>query len=441
MLLFDPQRIGGLEEYTTNLASALRRCGEDVSVLSLTWVPPGNQYVQRLAQAGITVAQPPRTLSRLASDWPTRDRLLAAAMVLVAPVVGVLAIGLVLQRRCSWSQAWTSAYGWLRGKWSACLMRDRRPMLGPWVLARWCRRWRPDLLHIHGYVDTLLFAVDWAYDHGYPIVYEEHQTPDAGYGWWFDHPASINKADLVVAVSETSASALRAVCDVQRPIVVIEPVVPDPKAAGWRAEGPREESDGGMQVTAIGRLIEIKGMRYLLDAIPSITATHPRTRFRIYGEGPLRAELVAHANRLGLDGESLFAAPYTSRDALAAIMSDTDIFAMPSLLEGQPLVLIEAMAYSRPIVATAVGGIPEIIEHGRNGLLCQPRDVECLSDSIRALIVDAPRRARLGDAARQSYLEGPFEAGTAAERLLAAYHWVLEDRRRQPLAEETVGHS
>ena len=73
----------------------------------------------------------------------------------------------------------------------------------------WKFWWKPDLIHIHGYTSDLLFVIDWAYSKKIPVVYEEHQTPDAQFDWWQDFKKSINKASVVVAVSEISAKALR----------------------------------------------------------------------------------------------------------------------------------------------------------------------------------------------------------------------------------------
>ena len=454
MVLYDPQEIGGLEEYATTLAIGLQQRGHQVSVLSTTWAPPDNQYLRRLREHEVTVVQTPKWLSRPASHWPTKKKVLAAVMGLAGPLIYLLAGGLFLRRRLrraqssrrAWGQALTSAHGWLRGQ---LLVRfigpDRGKPLARLLLNWWRLRWRPDLLHIQGYTSNLLFAIDWAYAKKIPVVYEEHQTPDAQFDWWQDFQQSINKAATVVAVSEKSAQALRAVCGVTRPIVVRSPLLPDPipfplrgrsplrglrsgdvpVASGWRKNGRPRPSDEPVRVTTVARLYVTKGLAYLLEAIAQVKATHPAVQFRVYGDGSLRQQLLAYAGQLGLDGKAIFVGPFTSREALSQIMAQTDIFVMSSILEGQPLGVVEAMAYGCPIVTTSVGGIPELIEDGVNGLLCQPKDPACLAHKIRLLIEDPALRSRLGRAARHSSKQGPFQPAAVCDHFISIYHEVL----------------
>jgi len=267
-------------------------------------------------------------------------------------------------------------------------------------------------------------------------VYEEHQTPDAQFDWWQGFHETINKATVVVAVSEESARALRAVCGVTRPIEVRNPLLPDPAAAGWqrtRAQVPRQPNEP-VRVTTVARLYVTKGLDYLLDAAAQVTACHPVTRFKVHGDGDLREELLAHARKLGLDGEAIFVGAFTSRVELARIMAETDIFVLSSVLEGQPLGLVEAMAYGCAIVATSVGGIPELIEDGVNGLLCKPREVECLARSIRTLIEDPALRERLGQAARRSYEQGPYQPEAVCSHFISIYGGVLREAKVGPAA-------
>jgi glycosyltransferase involved in cell wall biosynthesis len=164
----------------------------------------------------------------------------------------------------------------------------------------------------------------------------------------------------------------------------------------------------------------------LLEALKSIKEKHPETRLKVYGEGPLRDELLAYADKLGLDGKDIFVGAFTSRDELHKIMQKTDIFVMPSILEGQPVALVEAMAYGRPIVATRVGGIPELIQDGVSGFLCTPGDSDCLSHKINMLIEDPAFRSKLGSAARKCYEQGPFQPVSVCENFVSIYHRVLQ---------------
>jgi glycosyltransferase involved in cell wall biosynthesis len=430
MVLYDPQEFGGLEEYAATLAIGLQQQGQPVSVLSTTWAPPDNQYLRRLRDNGVTVVQIPQWLSWPASNWATKEKILAWLLWFAAPLIYLLAAGLLLSRRCSWRQALTSARGWLRGQLLDRLVApDRRQPLARLLLSWWRWRWRPDLLHIQGYTNTLLFVIDWAAAKKLPVVYEEHQTPDAQFDWWQGFRQSINKAARVVAVSETSAKALRDICGVTQPIVVRNPLLPDPVKPGWPRKGSSTQAGEPLRVTTVARLVEAKGLTYLLEAIAQIQKSHPAVQFRVYGDGELRPSLLAYAQQLGLAGPAIFAGPFTSREALTEIMAETDIFLMSSILEGQPLGVVEAMAYGCPIVTTSVGGIPELIEDGVNGLLCRPRDPACLAAKVQTLIEEPALRAELGRAARHSYEQGLFQPVAVSQYFVKVYREVLAQAR------------
>jgi glycosyltransferase involved in cell wall biosynthesis len=426
MILHDPQPFGGLEEYAATLAVGLQQSDQQVSVLSTTWVSKDNQYVRRLLANGVTYIQVPKWLSRPASNWLTKQKILNGILWLASPLIFLMALGLLFVRRSGWRQAWSSAHGWVRGQIHYFIAPNRYQPLTRLLLSWWRLRWRPDLLHIQGYTSTLLFVIEWAHKMGIPVVYEEHQTPDARFNWWQGFEQSINKAARVIAVSEKSAEGLREVCGVTRPIVVRNPLLPDPLISGWHRNGKHNQV---LHVTTVARLVEAKGLEYLLETIAKIRLTHPDVEFRVFGDGPLRQDLLDRAASLGLDGEAIFAGPFNGRDELSRIMAETDIFVMSSVLEGQPLGVVEAMAYGCPIVTTSVGGIPELIRDGVNGLLCLPRDPDCLARNILRLIDEPELRVKLGKAARQSYQQGPYQPVSVCNEFILIYEQVLKERQ------------
>jgi glycosyltransferase involved in cell wall biosynthesis len=430
MVSYDMQDFGGLEEYAVSLAAALQQQGQQVSWLSAAWVNPENQYARRLAEAGIPLVQPPAWISKPASDWGTKERILRGVMLILSPLTFLLSLGLSLLKRRPFNQAWTSVYNFLKGRLMDRLIGpDYRKSLARLLLDWWNLRWKPDLLHIQGYTTSLLFVIDWAHAKGVPVLYEEHQTPDPQFNWWKGFETTINKADRIIAVSEKSAEGLREVCKVIRPIVVRSPLLSDPFTSSGFQKNYNHKDGKPFTITTVARLYVTKGLTYLLDTAALVKRTHPNVQFKVYGEGELRDELLAKADGLGLDGKSIFVGAFTSREELTRIMAGTDIFLLSSILEGQPLVIVEAMAYGCPIVSTNVGGIPELITDGVNGLLCPPQEPQCLAEKIKLLADDPSMRERLGRAARDFYENSPFEAKSAAKFFVEVYGKALEERK------------
>jgi glycosyltransferase involved in cell wall biosynthesis len=140
--------------------------------------------------------------------------------------------------------------------------------------------------------------------------------------------------------------------------------------------------------------------------------------------------LLSQAARLGLNGEQVFVGTHGREGLRRAMLHHTDIFVLPSLSrEGLPLALVEAMACGLPIVATTVGGIPEVVEDGVNGLLCPPGDSVCLARKLLSLVEDPEERIRLGRSARRSFERGPFQPDSVCRRLVSIYEETLTTAR------------
>jgi glycosyltransferase involved in cell wall biosynthesis len=117
-----------------------------------------------------------------------------------------------------------------------------------------------------------------------------------------------------------------------------------------------------------------------------------------------------------------------SHKDLPGIMEKTDLFLLSSVLEGQPLALVEAMAYSCPIVATSVGGIPELIQDGVNGFLCPPGNPECLAEKVMELVENPRLRKQMGAEARRKYEQGPYQPAAVSGELMEIYQEALEGK-------------
>ena len=167
--------------------------------------------------------------------------------------------------------------------------------------------------------------------------------------------------------------------------------VTDQSGARIRAELCMKPSDPLLGVVA--HLVPKKGHHYLLEAMPSVLARFPKTRLLLVGRGEELVRLEAHTQRLGLSQSVVFAG---YRADIPDILAALDLLVQPSLEEGLPLSLIEGMALAKPIVATAVSGIPEVVENGVTGLLAPPADPAALAQAILELLSNFERSAQMG---------------------------------------------
>ena len=151
-------------------------------------------------------------------------------------------------------------------------------------------------------------------------------------------------------------------------------------------------------IGTVAKLREEKGTRYLIESAAKVLGIFPKTNLLIAGDGPLMEELKNLSEKLGISDRVLFA---EFRDDIPVILSIIDIFVIPSLTEGSPLALLEAMAMGKPIVATNVGGIVEILRDGETGLLVPSRDPEAIAEKIVHLLRNEAESRKLGLRARE----------------------------------------
>jgi glycosyltransferase involved in cell wall biosynthesis len=151
-------------------------------------------------------------------------------------------------------------------------------------------------------------------------------------------------------------------------------------------------------VGAIGRMVWQKGFKFLIKAIPDIAGVTPNARFLLVGDGPLRPDLENLARELDVYDRVIFTG---FRSDIPDLLSTMDVLVVPSLLEGFPMITLEAMALATPVVATQIHGISEQIVDGKEGVLIPPRNTDALAKAVKQLITDRELSARLGTAARK----------------------------------------
>ena len=146
-------------------------------------------------------------------------------------------------------------------------------------------------------------------------------------------------------------------------------------------------------IGAVGRQVALKNHALLIALMPALLARHPSLRLALVGSGPLEADLRAQAEAAGVGDRVILTG---QRRDVADLTPGFDIFAMPSLTEGLSIALLEACATRLAIVATAVGGNPELVRDGESGLLVPPGEGPPLLQALDRLLADAPLRERLG---------------------------------------------
>ena len=255
---------------------------------------------------------------------------------------------------------------------------------------------KPDLVHLNGLGSHVLFDLQTRRAHNAPTVFTQHNLLGR------DTVGSdtllkdmVGSVDWVTGVSNAVLDELRQLLPEITPRssviyngVDVPPQVPEPLPV----DAPR--------LLCLGRLVPQKGFDLALTAFASIVHRFPGARMVIAGDGPERPALERQCTQLGLDDVVEFAG-WVAPDRTPELMNRATVVVMPSGWEGLPLVALEAALMGRPVVATRVGGTPEVVVDRETGLLVEPGDSPALAGAMALLLGDPGLAARLGLAARE----------------------------------------
>jgi glycosyltransferase involved in cell wall biosynthesis len=281
-----------------------------------------------------------------------------------------------------------------------------------------------DLIHTHGYKADL-YGYLAARGEAKPIVATCHNwvggTAALGIYNRLDRMA-LRKFNGVAAVSNAVAGQLRDARIADNKIHTIANGIDIDKFCGaepaWFGSSPdaKEKTIG-----IVARLDLQKGFEYLLQAIAGLTSTHPDLRLVIVGEGPDQGAIQSMADRLNLIPRIVLAG---QRGDMANVYAGFDVFVLPSLNEGLPMTVLEAMASSRPVIASKVGAIPTVVRDGETGLLVDPKDVVGLRAALDRLLSDPALSSRLATQGHD-WVRRHFTSDAMAENYLRMYESVL----------------
>jgi len=298
-------------------------------------------------------------------------------------------------------------------------------------------RQQTDILHLHGYGATTFGRIAGRM-RGLPTILHEHanltSTP------WFQKVADRLLApatDLAIAVSKSTADfVIEARQMPPERVKVVYLGVPLEEFSRNRTVQEIAEArhdlgalPGEFVAGTITRLHDSKGNSYLVEAAAAVLRERPKTRFYLFGEGPLRPDLEAQAKALGLGDRFVFGG--FTRD-VARTLSAFDITVFPSLWEGTPLTVFETLAMGKPIVATDADGLMDVLTHDHDAVIVPRRDAAALAGGIVRLIDSPEERARLSVHARVTGRQ--YDIATFVrkmERLYELLHEVSRKTKRQ----------
>lgn len=290
-------------------------------------------------------------------------------------------------------------------------LRGAATLRQAWAFARWCRERRVAVVHT-AEMAANLFGQPSAALGGVPVRIANRReiNPDKTPAEIVAQRASYAFAHKVIANSHAAADRLQLERVPARKIAVV------PNGIDCRQFQPRRGRDVLRKVVVVSNLRPQKGHDVLLDAIPIVLRRFPDAQFELAGSGselePLRARAVAQ----GLSQSVTFLG---HQDDVSACLAANDIFVLPSRSEAFPNAVLEAMAAAMPIVASHVGGIPELIENGHTGFLVPAGDPQALADRVCRLMANPPFATRLGETARAH-----AEARYSFDRMVAAFEGV-----------------
>jgi glycosyltransferase involved in cell wall biosynthesis len=285
------------------------------------------------------------------------------------------------------------------------------------------RRNRSQILHLHGFGSTN-FGRLVSLLTGRPNIVHEHMV-------LANQPFYQTLADTVLSPLTTRALAIsKPVRDYMVQTRKIQPLILDTLFYGIPfsqfhtpsfAETKSARDALGIApeekvVCAVGRLDPVKGLTFLLQAAARIVRKRPRVRFLIVGDGPDHSALVSQARQLGLGDRVIFTG---FRSDVSTLISLSDVFAIASLSEGGPITLFEAMRMRKPVVATPVGLISEVLQDGESGFVVPLKDPEHMAQKIMMLLDDPGLAHKMGEKGWQ--LSQGFDMSLYVRRLEEIY--------------------
>jgi glycosyltransferase involved in cell wall biosynthesis len=318
-------------------------------------------------------------------------------------------------------------------------MRGEWDPLAPRRIAREARRLGARLLHAH---DSRAHGLCWRALRRLPearLVVTRRVDFPVGRNWLSRRKYGAARTHYIaISTGVRDALAASGAVGPERVDIVPSGIDPGRFRGGYGRDDLRRDLGLAPGTTVIGQvaaLADHKGQRYLVEAAKRVAASRPDARFVIVGEGELRGALERQIAAGGLTGTVILAG---FREDVEKFLAGFDLFVLSSHMEGLGTSILDAMWLGVPVVATRVGGVPDVIEDGVNGLLVPPRDPEALAAATLRLLADAGLRRRLGGEGRRT-VETRFTAARMVEGTAAVYRGLERAAGGAPSARSPAG--
>jgi len=292
-------------------------------------------------------------------------------------------------------------------------------------ISYYIKKINPDIVHVNSHLFISSYqAIKTAYSIGIPSVVTVHGVM-AQRGlmlnilqelYLYSIAKSIfNKASAVMCLTDNDAAEIARIAGNNSNIIVV------PNGVDTEFLKPTSLKDPDM-ITWVGRFVPEKGLIYLLRAMRRVIDKYEDARLFLIGDGPLKAELMNSADKLGLRDNVNFVGS-VCREEVARLLSKSEIFVFPSLKEGMPMALLEAMASRNAVVASDIPGINDVIANDYNGMLVSPSNSDELASAIMMLLFNRKLRERLAIKARNT-VEEKYSWDIILKIFDRVYNWI-----------------
>ena len=404
--------ISGSDETLVTYASQLQKSGNQVSVLLMYLHAEEDQYYQRLLEAGVPVSW---IASNLAHTSMGAGRKLAYKIFNTFPA----------SQRFIRQRALRVVTGLARRHYRRC--------------REFIESQKPDVIHVMTPDPSAMIMIQAGHEAGVPIIYQElgipYHPPDFE-SYYEQFTSVLPLCTEIAALSPKLIEHCREKLPDPRALSIL-PIMSDEFVNGRKSQHP---AAGRITFGFAARMEELKGPMVLMESFAAAYKQCENICLNIAGDGSQRQKIAARAKALDIASRYRYHGVYTHPEQCRSFMESLDVFVMPSFSEGTPNSIVEAMACGKPIIASEVGGIPDMIGE-ESGILVPPGDKRALTEAMLRLALDEGLRQRMGAAAKDKY-EKLFSPRAVVPLMLETYHRITNKtstaRAHHPWANNSI---